>query len=280
MSAQEVPGLSAGGEQTIPDLDEALAVALQAVRAGCAELARGRARLAGLRATTKSPGDIATEVDGAAEAAILGSVRQAYPAHAALGEESGASGRGRCRWIVDPLDGTVNYVHGLPYYAVSLALEADGETLLGVVADPVRRETFTAVRGRGARLNGRPLRVSGRERLDEAVIGTVVPPPKWPDMEAYLERFCAVARRAAGVRRAGAAALDLAYVAAGRLDGFFVMSLKRWDIAAGALLVREAGGLVASLDGHADPLGTDRIAAGNPPVLEALLPLVRFAPPR
>lgn len=261
------------------DLDAALAVALEAAKAGCAVLARGRSRLASLRATTKSPGDITTELDARSEAAIFARIRQAYPDHARLGEEtgeeSGNSGASPYRWIVDPLDGTVNYVHGIPYYAVSVALEMNGAAVLGVVADPSRREFFTTVRGRGAYRNGRPLKVAGRTRLDEAVIGTVVPPPKWPGMEGYLAQFCAVARCAAGMRRGGAAALDLAYVAAGRLDGFFVVSLKRWDLSAGALLVQEAGGCVADMDGHPDPLHANRLAAANGALLPVLLERLR-----
>lgn len=257
------------------DTEAAMAVALAAARAGCAVLSRGKSKLEKLAMTAKSPGDITTEIDKQAEAAILAVIREAFPHHAATGEESGDSGRSPLRWIVDPLDGTVNYVHGLPHFAVSIALEAHGVVILGVVADPTRKEEFTAVRGQGAFLNGRRLAVSGRERLDEAVVGTVVPPPRWEGMEEYLEMFCRLARRAAGVRRAGAAALDLAYVAAGRLDGFFVLSLKTWDIAAGALLVAEAGGAVADVDGAADPLRTNRLVAANPGLLPALLGVLR-----
>jgi len=253
------------------DLDATLRVALDATKAGCAMLARGRARLARLRVTTKSPGDIATEIDRLSEVTLISRIRDAFPAHAFLGEESGETGSSRYRWIVDPLDGTVNYVHAIPYYAISVALEVDGVSMLGVVADPCRREYFTAVRGGGAFCNGRPISVSRRAGLEEAVVGTVVPPPRWPGMPGYLEQFCALARHAAGVRRAGAAALDLAYVAAGRLDGFFVVSLKRWDIAAGALLVEEAGGRVADIDGNPDPLANNRLVAANRDLLPALL---------
>jgi myo-inositol-1(or 4)-monophosphatase len=259
-----------------PDLDltAALGLAREAVKAGCAVLARGRSRLSRLCTTTKQPGDITTEIDRQAETAILSRIREAYPDHAFLGEETGATGASRYRWIVDPLDGTVNYVRAIPYYAVSVALEVDGAPVLGLVADPVRREYFTAIKGGGAFCNGKSLAVSRRTSLDEAVIGTVVPPPRWPGMPAYLDQFCAVARTAAGMRRAGAAALDLASVAAGRLDGFFVVSLKRWDLAAGALLVEEAGGRVADIDGGADPLASSRLAAANPELLPALLSLL------
>jgi myo-inositol-1(or 4)-monophosphatase len=249
-------------------------VALEAVHAGCAELIRGRTRLAQLRTRTKSPGDITTEIDRRSEAAIFSRLRAAYPGHAFLGEESGQTGTSRYRWIVDPLDGTVNYVHGIPYYAVAAAFEVDGVPVVGVIADPSRREYFTAIKGKGAFCNGRPIRVSSRTTLEEAVVGTVVPPPHWAGMPAYLAQFGAVARQAAGVRRAGAAALDLASVAAGRLDGFFVVSLKRWDIAAGALLVEEAGGRVADIDGSPDPLASNRLAAANQGLLPALLSLL------
>lgn len=271
--------IPAGHSDCDLDLSAALTVALDAAKAGCAVLARGRARLVRVQTTTKSPGDITTELDARSEAAIFARIRAAYPDHARLGEESGEgagdSGASPYRWIVDPLDGTVNYVHSIPYYAVSVSLEVDGAAVLGVVADPERREFFSAVRGGGAFCNGRPLHVARRTRLDEAVIGTVVPPPKWPGVDGYLEQFCNVARNAAGMRRGGAAALDLAYVAAGRLDGFFVVSLKRWDLSAGALLVQEAGGAVADIDGHPDPLHANRLAAANAELLPALLEQLR-----
>jgi myo-inositol-1(or 4)-monophosphatase len=259
------------------DLDAAMDVALEAVRAGCAVLAKGRRKLDRLKTTVKSPGDITTEIDRLAETAIMECIRASFPGHAFTGEEGGDWGQSPCRWIVDPLDGTVNYVHGLPYYAVSAALEEQGRIVLGVVADPARKEFFTAIRGRGAYLNGKRLAVSRRPSLDQAVVGTVVPPPRWPGLEEYLGMFRRVARQAAGMRRSGAAALDLAYVASGRLDGFFVLSLKAWDIAAGSLLVLEAGGAVADVDGPGDPLVSNRLAAANPYLLPTLLALLRQA---
>ena len=272
------------GQSPDVDLDAAMDTALEAARAGCAILARGRRKLARLITTRKGPGDITTEMDRSAETAILERIKARFPTHAFRCEESGDAGNSPCRWIIDPLDGTVNYVHGLPYYAVSVALEVRGSISVGVVADPVRKEFFTAIRGRGAFLNGKRLSVSSRGNLDQAVVGTVVPPPGWPGLEGYLAMFCRVARQAAGVRRAGAAALDLAYVAAGRLDAFFVLSLKAWDIAAGALLVLEAGGAVADVDGRGDPVHTNRLAAGNKALLPALLallkPSVSMGPPK
>ena len=262
------------------DLELAMRVALEAARAACEVLRQGQARLAELRFTTKSPGDVSTEIDRESERVIVSRLRAAFPEHAVLGEEGGASGASRWRWVIDPLDGTLNYLRGLPYYAVSLALEADGEALLGLVADPRRQEYFTAIKGCGAYLNAEPLRVSKRAQLKEAVIGTVLPPPSWPGLTRYLEQFCALAKSAAGLRRAGACALDLAYVAAGRLDGFFVVSLQRWDIAAGALLVQEAGGALADLDGAADPLAGNRLAAANPQLLPQLLARLAASAPQ
>lgn len=259
------------------ELDDALAVALDAVRAGCSVLAEGSTRLERISKTSKNPGDVSTEIDRLAESAILSRIRAAFPAHAAVGEEGGASGESPFRWIVDPLDGTMNYIRGFPYYAVSVALQASDTVVLGVVADPVRGEFFTAIRGRGAYCNNKRIKVSQCQGLGEAVVGTVVPPPRWPGLNGYLDMFCQVARRAAGVRRAGAAALDLAFVAAGRLDAFFVLSLKTWDIAAGSLLVTEAGGAVADIEGNPDPLKTNRLAAAAPEVLPELLAALRRA---
>jgi myo-inositol-1(or 4)-monophosphatase len=253
------------------DLDTAMGVALDAVRAGCSVLAEGSTRLEQLSKTSRSPGDVSTEIDQAAESAILSRIRGAYPSHAAVGEESGASGDSPFCWIVDPLDGTMNYIRSFPYYAISVALQEYDTIVLGVVADPVRGELFTAIRGRGAYCNNKRIGVSQCPRLTEAVVGTVVPPPKWPGLDSYLEMFCRVTRSAAGVRRAGAAALDMAYVATGRLDAFFVVSLKTWDIAAGSLLVTEAGGAVADIDGSKDPLKTNRLAAATPGILPELL---------
>jgi len=253
------------------NLDTAMAVALEAVRAGCSVLAEGSMRLERLSKTSKSPGDVSTEIDRLAESAILGRIRETFPSHAAIGEESGSTGESSFCWIVDPLDGTMNYIRGFPYYAISVALQEHDTVVLGVVADPVRGEFFTAIRGCGAYCNNKRIEVSQCPRLDEAVVGTVVPPPKWPGLDSYLEMLCRVTRSAAGVRRAGAAALDLAYVAAGRLDAFFVLSLKAWDVAAGSLLVTEAGGAIADIDGNPDPLRTNRLAAATPGVLPELL---------
>ena len=257
------------------DLGAALAAALDATRAACALLVEGRTVLQKDMVRTKSPGDVTTIIDSRAEEAIRSRLQAEFPDFAFTGEEGGDRGSSRFRWIVDPLDGTMNYVHGFPFYAVSLALTIDEEVALGVVADPVRGETFQAVRGRGAFLNGEPIIVSTVASLEQALVGTVVPPPRWPGRDEYLERFCRLSSLAGGVRRSGAAALDLAYVAAGRLDAFFVESLKAWDIAAGMLLVTEAGGEVSDISGKADPLKTNRLAAANSHLLPQLLETIR-----
>ncbi len=257
------------------DLDAALAACLDAAREACAILVKGQSELTGDMVTTKSPGDVTTDIDRRAEDAIRNRLQADFPDFAFTGEEGGACGHSRCRWIVDPLDGTMNYVHGFPFYAVSLALTVDGEVAVGVIADPVRGETFWAMAGRGAFLDGKPITVSNIGSMEKALVGTVFPPPSWPELDAYLQRFCRVTSHAAGVRRVGAAALDLAYVAAGRLDAFFVESLKAWDIAAGMLLVTEAGGKVADIFTEEPPLLTNRLAAANSHLLSPLLDLLR-----
>jgi myo-inositol-1(or 4)-monophosphatase len=261
--------------EELVDLDAALAAALEAAREACAILVQGQNQLTECIIKTKSPGDVTTIIDRQAEDAIRKCLQAKFPKFAFTGEESGTSGQSRCRWIVDPLDGTMNYVHGFPFYAVSLALTMDDRIVLGVVADPVRGETFWALAGRGAFLDGRPINVSDQYSMEKALVGTVFPPPYWPGRDAYLKRFCRVASHAAGVRRTGAAALDLAYVAAGRLDAFFVESLKAWDIAAGMLLVTESGGEVSDIFTTKPPLHTNRLAAANKHLLPPLLELLR-----
>jgi myo-inositol-1(or 4)-monophosphatase len=208
----------------------------------------------------------------------VATIRAAFPGHAILGEESGhiagARDGGGYKWIVDPIDGTVNFIHGFPYYAVSIALVHGTDVTHAVVYDPVHDECFTAVKGKGARRNGTPLRVSACTELDHALVGTVFPTKDHPQLVDYLPTFNHLVGRCAGVRRAGSCALDLAHLAAGRLDGFWVMSLKSWDVAAGALLVKEAGGRVGDFAGGTDFLRTDQVIAAAPglfnPLREAL----------
>ena len=229
-----------------------------------------------LEIRTKARNEFVTQVDHAAEEMIIETIRERYPDHAFLAEESGQRGEADFLWIIDPLDGTTNFVHGFPVFSVSIALQINGQLEVGVVYDPTRQELFTAMRGRSAQLDGRRIRVSQRQGLDAALIGTGFPyraNEKW--MTTYLAMLETVLKNTAGVRRPGSAALDLAYVAAGRLDGFWEFGLNVWDTAAGALLIREAGGLVSELQDQGDFLATGNVLAGTPKVHDALKQLLR-----
>ncbi|MBI3043762.1 MAG: inositol monophosphatase [Betaproteobacteria bacterium] len=219
----------------------------------------------------KAVNDFVSEVDREAEQAIIRVLREAYPAHAILAEESGASGESEYQWIVDPLDGTTNFIHGFPQYAVAIALRHRGVVTQAVIYDPSRNDLFTATRGRGAYLNDQRIRVSKRAHLRSSLIGTGFPFRQLEHIETYVVILRDMMKGAAGVRRAGAATLDLAYVAAGRLDGFWEFGLSPWDMAAGALLITEAGGLVSDLAGENRYLETGNIVAGNPKVFVELL---------
>jgi len=254
-----------------------LTTAVKAARKAGSIITRASFDLDRLTVRRKQHNDFVTEVDHAAEDAIIRTLRDAYPSHAFLGEESGASSTAANTdylWIIDPLDGTTNFLHGFPQYCVSIALKHKGVLQQAVVYDPNRNELFTATRGAGAFLNDRRIRVSGTDRLDEALIGTGFPFREFAHFDDYLRMFSEVTRRVAGVRRPGAAALDLAWVAAGRLDGFWEMGLSPWDMAGGALLVREAGGMVGDFEGADTFLESGRVVAANPKVFAALLPVI------
>ncbi len=223
----------------------------------------------------KQRNDFVTEVDRAAEAAIIETLREVYPSHAILAEESGDSGGSEYQWVIDPLDGTTNFIHGFPQYAVSIALLHKGALTHAVVYDPNRNELFTASKGVGAFLNDRRIRVSRRVKLDEALIGTGFPYRMFEHADAYLGIFKEMTQRCAGVRRPGAASLDLAWVAAGRLDGFWEFGLSPWDMAAGALLILEAGGLVSDLAGEGNYLSTGNIVCGTPKIFGQVLQMVQ-----
>ncbi len=228
-------------------------------------------RIESLTVRSKSPNELVTEVDEAAERIIVDHIRTGYPDHAFLGEEGGSRGTSEYEWIIDPLDGTTNYVHRFPVFCVSLALRHRGELKLGVIYDPLRQELFTCTRGGGARMNERRIRVSRQETLAGSLIGTGFPYRRnleWVDV--YMRMMRQVMRRTSGLRRAGAAALDLAYVAAGRLDGFWEFGLKPWDIAAGALLIEEAGGWISGLEADTDCMTTGHVLAGTPKVYTRL----------
>ena len=233
-----------------------------------------RASLGGgaVNVRSKRVNDFVTEIDQAAEQAIIEIVQRAYPDHGFLAEESGvAAPDAEYRWIIDPLDGTTNFIHGFPQYAVSIAVEHRGSLMHAVVYDPTKNEIFTATKGRGAFLNDRRIRVSKCEKLGDALVGTGFPFKEMKRARLYLHQLKNIMEGSAGVRRAGSAALDLAYVACGRLDAFWELGLSPWDIAAGALLIQEAGGLVGDLDGETGFLESGDVCASAPRVFPALL---------
>ena len=225
---------------------------------------------------SKRPRDYVSEVDRIAEQTIIEILLDAYPNHGILAEESGRSGGEEHVWVIDPLDGTTNFLHGLPQYAVSIALLHKGVLQHAVVYDPARNELFTASRGAGAFLNERRIRVSRQVKMDDALIGTGFPFREFHHADAYLAMFRDMMLKTAGLRRPGSAALDLAWVACGRYDGFFELGLSQWDLAAGALLVLEAGGLVGDFQGNDRYLQSGHIVAGNPKIFGQMLPV--FAP--
>jgi len=225
---------------------------------------------------SKRANDFVTQVDKSAEAAIIDIVHQAYPDHAILGEESGelpakGTAKAEYRWIIDPLDGTTNFIHGFPQYCVSIGLERRGAIEHGVIYDPSKNELFTASKGGGAFLDDRRIRVTKCVGLKDALVGTGFPFKELARLDLYVKQMKSMMENSAGVRRAGAAALDLAYVAAGRLDAFWEMGLSPWDMAAGALMVQEAGGLVGDLSGDAGWLEKGDITAATPKVFPQLL---------
>jgi myo-inositol-1(or 4)-monophosphatase len=255
-----------------------LNTAVKAARKAGAIINRASLDLDLVHVSTKGRSDFVTEVDRAAEAAIIDTLRTAYPQHGILAEESGASrpdGGDEYTWIIDPLDGTTNFIHGFPQYAVSIALQHRGQLTQGVVYDPTRNELFTASKGRGAFLNDRRIRVSRRTQLRECLIGTGFPFRSLEQIDTYLRMFKRITEETAGIRRPGAAALDLAYVASGRLDGFWELGLSAWDMAAGALMIVEAGGFVGDLSGEGHYLTQGNIVCGNPKVFPQLLKLLQ-----
>src|SRR5258706_6793349 len=239
-------------------------VMVKAAQKAARGLVRDFGEVEQLQVSQKGPADFVSTADLQAERTLRAELKRARPEFGLLMEEGTVEdGDGRHRWIVDPLDGTLNFLHGLPHFAISIGLERDGEIVAGVVYDPIKDEMFWGERGAGAYLNDRRLRVSGRRDLGQAVIATGVPNLGRPDHPAYLDMFAAVMAQTAGIRRFGAAALDLAYVAAGRYDGYFEVGLSPWDIAAGILLVREAGGYVSEIAGGHHMLQSGSILAGN-----------------
>ena len=252
-----------------------LNIAVRAARSAGNVISRSMARLDSISVQVKDRNDFVTEVDREAENEIIGILRKAYPDHAILAEESGQTSGDDFQWIIDPLDGTTNFLHGFPQFAVSIALRHKGRLEQAVVYDPLSQELFTATRGAGAMLNDRRIRVSNRSSLDGALLGTGFPFKAQHHLDTYLDMFRALFPRSAGIRRAGAAALDLAFVAAGRLDGFWEIGLSTWDMAAGILLIQEAGGLSSDFSGGHNYLESGNLVAGNPKVFAEILKTIR-----
>jgi len=260
-----------------PNLHPMLNVAVKAARAAGAIINRAALDVEAVRISQKQVNDFVTEVDHASEKVIIETLLTAYPDHGILAEESGSTHGAQnadCVWIIDPLDGTTNFIHGFPVYCVSIALAVRGKIEQAVIYDPSRNDLFTATKGRGAYLNERRIRVSKRTRLQECLISTGFPFRKGDNFNAYLQMMGDVMQRTAGLRRPGAAALDLAYVAAGYTDGFFETGLSPWDIAAGSLLVTEAGGLVGNFTGEADFLEQKECMAGAPRIYGQLVSIL------
>ncbi len=250
-------------------------IAVRAARRAGELMVRQLNQLESLRVVEKSPNEFVTQVDEAAEAAIIEVIRDHYPEHSILAEESGAAGEHEYQWIIDPLDGTTNYLHGFPVFSVSIAVARRGEIEHGVVYDPLRQEIFTASRGQGAQLDGRRIRVSKRTSLKPSLVATGFPyRANLKHLDRYMDMLRVVMLESAGVRRPGSAALDLCYVAAGRVDAFFELGLSKWDIAAGALMIREAGGRISDFHGNDGYLDSGNVVAGNPKTYAALSKLL------
>ncbi len=254
-----------------------LNIAIQAARAASRIIVRFIDQMDKVEINEKSHNDFVTQVDKLSEEMIISHIKKAYPDHAILSEEMGHQkgfNQDYC-WIIDPLDGTRNFMHGYPQFAISIAIMKNNLLELGLVYDPIRQELFTATRGQGAYVNSRRMRISATKKLEQAIIGTGFPFRNKENIKTYLSTFENVFLKCGDIRRAGSAALDLAYIAAGRLDGFWESDLKIWDIAAGALMIKEAGGIVSDFQGGETYIEHGNIVAGNPKVYKELIQLVQ-----
>ncbi len=251
-----------------------LNIAVRAARSAGDLILRSTDNIGHLQVDQKGKNDFASEVDRKSEREIINIIRAAYPDHAILAEESGAHKGNEFVWIIDPLDGTTNFLHGFPQYAVSIALKVKGRLEVGVIYDPLRDELFTARRGGGAMLNNRRIRVTRQSGMKGALIGTGFPFKTAAHLDAYVGMFKAITTDSAGIRRAGSAALDLAYVAAGRLDGFWEIGLMEWDMAAGVLLIKEAGGVVTDFSFNDKYIESGNLIAGNPKMHQIMYQLI------
>jgi len=249
-----------------------LSNAVKAARRAGSIITRASEDIGSLKIQTKTYNDFVTEVDRAAEQAIIDMLKDLYPHHGFLGEESGESNiDADFIWIIDPLDGTTNFLHGFPQYCISIALQERGVLTHAVVYDPNRNDLFTATKGRGAFLNDKRIRVTQRTKLQECMIGTGFPFRDFTHLETYMDMLKDMIKKTTGIRRPGSAALDLAYVAAGWFDGFWEIGLSTWDIAAGGLIVQEAGGMVGDFEGNEAWIKTGNIVAGNPKIFGQML---------
>ncbi|QJR82901.1 inositol-1-monophosphatase [Alteromonas pelagimontana] len=250
-----------------------LNIAVRAARAAGTIIVRGFENRSDIATESKGANDFVTQIDKEAEKAIINKIQQSYPDHSFLGEESGetAGSDTEYQWIIDPLDGTTNFVKGIPHFAVSIALLHKGRIEQGVVFDPIRGELFTASRGQGAQLNGYRIRTSKPKDLQETILATGLPFKNKARFGEYALSLNKIFQECGDIRRAGSAALDLAYVAAGRHDGYWERGVKPWDTAAGELLVRESGGLVTDFKGNNDPLYKGEIVAGSAKVIQGVL---------
>ncbi|MDX1669407.1 MAG: inositol monophosphatase family protein [Limnobacter sp.] len=248
-----------------------LNVAIKAARAAGKIINRAELDIDQIRVGMKGPNDFVTETDQAAEQAIIETLKKAYPDHAFLAEESGASGQSEFEWIIDPIDGTSNFIHSYPHYAISIALRVKGVIQQAVVYNPASNDLFTASKGEGAFLNNRRIRVSKRSKPNEFLIGFAFPSGPNEGSQAMKKKMLGLAESTAGIRKSGSAVLDLAYIACGRLDGYLCYGLKPWDLAAGVLLVSEAGGLLTDPEGNTAYFETGNAVAGNPKALQYLL---------
>lgn len=252
-----------------------LNIAVTAARRAGDIITRSLDRVGKLNVQQKNMNDFVTEIDQLAEKDIIATIRRAYPTHSILGEETGRHRGDEHLWIIDPLDGTTNFIHGFPHFAVSIAIQYRGQLEHAVIYDPIRQELFTATRGAGAKLNDYRIRVAQRRHLNECLLGTGFPYRSHEYLATYLRGFATLLPQCAGMRRAGSAALDLAYVAAGRLDGFWEMGLQTWDIAAGALIVKEAGGMICDLAGGENYLKNGNVVAANSKIIKDMLAIIK-----
>ncbi len=248
-----------------------LNTAIKAARLAGRVISYNAEQLDRLTITVKGHADFVSEVDHKAEMQIINTIRETYPDHAIFAEESGRAAGDQFEWIIDPLDGTTNFLHGIPQYAISIAMREKGVLKVAVIFDPIKDELFTAVKGEGALLNDRRIRVSKTENMNYSLLATGFPYKDTKNLDLWVECFRALMPETSGVRRAGSAALDLAWVAAGRYDGFWEFDLNTWDVAAGVLLVQEAGGIVSEVDGGRDHLISGDIMAASPAIYRRML---------